>query len=135
MKRFAPDSAAGSLGRERVGERGPRRRRITTLETISVDVPESALEVYEAALSSACFAVGFFREHNTGTWRVEGVKAVGGGASALAAALALAGEIVRVVSRATDWPTIFRAGHAPLQPAIDGAPWLDLGCRACVRLG
>jgi ribosomal protein L11 methyltransferase len=53
------------------------RRAATPLETISVDVPEAALEIYEAALSTACATVGFFRDHATGDWRVEGVRQVG----------------------------------------------------------
>lgn len=130
MKRFAPASAAGSLGRERVGERGPRRRRITNLETISVDVPESALEVYEAALSSVCFAVGFFREHNTGTWRVEGVKAVGGDASALAAALALAGEVSGVRPSLQRTPT---AAEGWLAKSYASFPEQRIGRRFSVR--
>ncbi len=60
---------------------------------MSVDVPEAALEIYEAALSSACTTVGFFRDHKTGDWRVEGVKPVGSSESELAAALALAATV------------------------------------------
>jgi ribosomal protein L11 methyltransferase len=73
--------------------RGALRRHATFLETVSVDVPEAALEVYEAALSTACATVGFFRNHGTATWRVEGVKSVGDSESALAAALVVAAEI------------------------------------------
>jgi ribosomal protein L11 methyltransferase len=66
------------------------RRAATALETISVDVPEAALEIYEAALSTACATVGFFRDHTTGDWRVEGVRQVGSSDQELTAALALA---------------------------------------------
>jgi ribosomal protein L11 methyltransferase len=69
------------------------RRHATFLETVSVDVPEVALEVYEAALSSACATVGIFRDHSTASWRVEGVKSVGDNESALAAALVVAAEL------------------------------------------
>jgi ribosomal protein L11 methyltransferase len=55
-----------------------------------VDVPEAALELYEAALSSACSAVAFFRDGRTGDWRIEGVKPVGSNETELAASLALA---------------------------------------------
>jgi ribosomal protein L11 methyltransferase len=65
-------------------------RRTAPLETISVDVPEAALEIYEAALSTACATVGFFRDHRTGDWRVEGVRQVGSNDSELTTALALA---------------------------------------------
>jgi len=47
------------------------------LETIAVNVAEDALEAYEAALANACETVGFFRDHASGIWRVEGVKQVG----------------------------------------------------------
>jgi len=60
------------------------------LETVSVEVPDHALEAYEAALGSVCASVGFFRDEASGRWRVEGVKQTGEGEAALAAALALA---------------------------------------------
>lgn len=63
------------------------------LETVSVNVPEDALEAFEAALSSACDTVGFFRDEDTGDWRVEGVKQVGINEPELTAALALAATI------------------------------------------
>ena len=58
-----------------------------------MDVPEAAVEAYEAALGSACDSVGFFRDATGANWRIEGVKAVGEGEAALAAALALAAEL------------------------------------------
>ena len=69
------------------------RRRATPLETVSVTVPENALEAYEAALNSACDTVGFFRDDVTGDWRVEGVKPVNTNDSELAAALLVAGLV------------------------------------------
>lgn len=63
------------------------------LETVSVSVTEDALEAYEAALANACDTVGFFRDHDTGIWRVEGVKQVGANEAELAASLALAAAI------------------------------------------
>ena len=65
-------------------------RRITRLETVSVSVPETALEAFEAALGSVCDTVGWFRDDASGAWHVEGVKAVGSRDAELAAALALA---------------------------------------------
>ena len=47
------------------------------LECLSLTVPEEALEAYEAALECACETVGFFRDHATATWRIEGVRVVG----------------------------------------------------------
>lgn len=48
------------------------------LETVFVVVPAQAIQAYETALQSTCFAVGMFLEdENAGIWRVEGVKPVG----------------------------------------------------------
>lgn len=68
----------------------------TPLETISVSVPEAALEAFEAALSNACDTVGFFRDEDTGDWRVEGVKPVGANDAELAASMALATTVTGV---------------------------------------
>ena len=66
------------------------------LETVSVEVPEHALEAFEAALGSACDTIGFFRDEATGAWRVEGVRRAGAGEPALAAALLLAETLTGV---------------------------------------
>jgi len=66
------------------------------LETISVDVPESALEAYEAALSVACTTIGLFRDHKSGAWRVEGVRQVGSGEPELVSALILAASLTGI---------------------------------------
>lgn len=66
------------------------------LETVSVEVPDHALEAYEAALASACASVGFFRDEARGGWRVEGVKQTGSGEAALAAGLALAALVTGI---------------------------------------
>jgi ribosomal protein L11 methyltransferase len=60
------------------------------LETVAVSVSEDALEAFEAALANACDTVGFFRNHDTGVWRVEGVKQVGLNEAELASSLAVA---------------------------------------------
>jgi ribosomal protein L11 methyltransferase len=70
--------------------RWPLQRRSVSLETVSVEVPEIAVQAYEAALSSACATVDFFRNQKTGAWRLEGVKPLGDNESILAGALALA---------------------------------------------
>ncbi|MBV9248603.1 MAG: 50S ribosomal protein L11 methyltransferase [Acetobacteraceae bacterium] len=82
------------------------QRRPTDLETISVSVPDLALGAYEAALSSACDAVGFFRDDSTGEWRVEGVRRIGVRESELIAGLALAAGLtgVDVMPRRTPIP-------------------------------
>jgi ribosomal protein L11 methyltransferase len=74
------------------------RHHPTQLETVSVTVPEAATEAYEAALASACASVGFFRDHATGDWRIEGVKEVATGDGALVAALALAEGVTGVAA-------------------------------------
>jgi ribosomal protein L11 methyltransferase len=68
-------------------------RHTLPLETVSVRVPEAALEAFEAALSSACDTVGFFRDDATGDWRVEGVKPVGVNEAELTASIALAAAV------------------------------------------
>lgn len=70
--------------------RAAELRHATALETVSVTVPEHALELYEAALSSVCGTVGFFLDDDTGLWLVEGVKDQGAHEPELMAALALA---------------------------------------------
>ena len=56
-------------------------------------MPETALEAYEAALSSVCSGVSFFHNTTMDRWRVEGLKPVGRDEPALAAALALAASV------------------------------------------
>jgi ribosomal protein L11 methyltransferase len=87
------------------------KRAITPLETVSVTVPEEALEAYEAALASACETVGFFRNEQTGEWRLEGVKRVGIRDPDLAAGLALAAMVTGVQV-------------APTRTATDADGWL-----------
>jgi len=72
------------------------RASAAALETISVEVPEAALETFEAALGSVCATVGFFRDHASARWLVEGVKPVGEGNAELTAALALATALTGV---------------------------------------
>lgn len=75
------------------------------LETVFVDVPEHAVEAYEAAFATACGTVGFFLDEETRIWRIEGVKPVGGKDAELANALILAGALtgcdVKLRRRAT----------------------------------
>jgi ribosomal protein L11 methyltransferase len=80
------------------------------LETVSVNVPEDALEAFESAMLTACHTVGFFLDEDTGIWRVEGVKPVGVHESELTASLALAAAISgvspvleRAATRADGW--------------------------------
>ena len=80
-------------------------RRAAALETVSVEVPESALEAYEAALRTVCETVGFFRDETRDCWLVEGVKEAGAGEPELAAALALAGAATNVEAAPSRTPT------------------------------
>ncbi|WP_428539927.1 50S ribosomal protein L11 methyltransferase [Rhodopila sp.] len=66
------------------------------LETVAVSVAEDALDAYEAALANACETVGFFRDHDSGIWRVEGVKRVGVNEAELASSLAVAAMLTGV---------------------------------------
>jgi ribosomal protein L11 methyltransferase len=60
------------------------------LERIWLDVPEHALEPYEAALRSVCETVGFFHDQSSGNWQIEGVRSADADNAPLMAALALA---------------------------------------------
>lgn len=67
------------------------RRRAGPLETVWVEIPEAALEAFEAALSTACTTVGFFlADEARRVWRLEGVRDVPEGDGTLQSALALA---------------------------------------------
>ena len=73
------------------------RRRAGPLETVFVEVPDAAVEAYEAALSSVCTTVGFFfADEARGIWRIEGVHDVGADEDRLQDALALAGLVTGV---------------------------------------
>ena len=67
------------------------RRRAGPLETVSVEVPEDALEMFEAALLDHCDTVSFFlADEDLKIWQVEGVRDVPEDDSGLQGALALA---------------------------------------------
>jgi ribosomal protein L11 methyltransferase len=75
------------------------QRHATRLETLSVDLPEDAVEAYESAFHAVCNTVGLFLvDEDLRLWRVEGVKAAGEHESELAGALALAGLVTGVVA-------------------------------------
>ena len=106
------------------------RRHATPLETVSVTVPEDALETYEAALNSACDTVGFFRDDLTGDWRVEGVKPVGANEPELAAALMLAELVTGASARLERAPT---AAEGWLARTYASFPEQLIGKRFAVR--
>lgn len=80
-------------------------RRAGPLETVWVEVPEAALEAYEAALGAVCDTVGFFLDETTGRWRVEGVKSFGEAEAELAGALALAEAVSGIAAGLQREPT------------------------------
>ncbi len=87
------------------------RRRAGPLETVSVVVPEDALEMFEAALLEHCDTVSFFlADEDKKTWQVEGVRDVPEDDGALRGSLALAAaatgvhpELVRTPTEADGW--------------------------------
>ena len=61
------------------------------LETVSVLVPETALDAFETALATACRTVAFYlADEDARTWTIEGVKRPGEAEAELAAGLAIA---------------------------------------------
>ena len=77
------------------------------LETVSVTIPEFAVEAFEQAFATACRTVGFFlADEDLRLWTVEGVKRRGESEPELAAALAIASLItsqdVALQRRATE---------------------------------
>eukprot|EP01037_Dinobryon_pediforme_P002656 gene2656-2695_t len=85
-------------------------RHATALETISVTIPEEALEAYEAALGEACGTIGFFLDEATRMWTVEGVRDRGTFEDELRAGIAIANiitglnpEVIRSETPADGW--------------------------------
>ncbi len=85
-------------------------RHATALETISVTIPEDALEAYELALGEACGTIGFFLDEPTRMWTVEGVKDQGKFELELTSGLAIASlmtglnpEVTRSITPADGW--------------------------------
>ncbi len=67
------------------------RRRAGPLETVSVEVPEDALEMFEAALLESCDTVSFFlTDEDKKVWQIDGVRDVPEDDGVLRGALALA---------------------------------------------
>jgi len=85
------------------------RRRTSPLETLWVDVPEHALDAYEAAMATACSTVGFFlTDEDARLWRIEGVRDVSDtlpeGAMALAALVSgVDAPLHRTATEAEGW--------------------------------
>ena len=70
------------------------------LETVSVTIPEHALEPFEAAFGLACRTVGLFlTDEDARLWAVEGVKEAGQNEVALTSGLALASLLTGLTPR------------------------------------
>ncbi len=100
------------------------------LETVALEVPDWALEPFEAALGAACDTVSFFRDEQTGRWRIEGVKRAGADEPALAAALALASGLTGLSPVLERAPT---PAEGWLARSYAGFPQQRIGARFAVR--
>ena len=100
------------------------------LETVSVEVPEAALDAYEAALAEACETVGFFRDATAENWRVEGVRTVGAKQDRLEGALALAALVTGIAAEPTIAPV---AADGWLERTAAAFPELPIGRRFAIR--
>ena len=97
------------------------RRRAGPLETVSVDIPEHALEAYESAFDAGCETVGFFLvDEDARIWRVEGVRDVGDDDTGLLNALLVAGmstgvevQLCRTPTEAEGWLARTEAAFPP----------------------
>lgn len=107
------------------------RRRAVPLETVFVEVPDAALEAYEAALSTVCATVGFFlTDEDRRIWRVEGVRDVGAGDDRLWDALSLAALVsgaAAVLGRETT------EAEGWLARSLDAFPEQRIGQRFTIR--
>ncbi|MDE2005043.1 MAG: 50S ribosomal protein L11 methyltransferase [Rhodospirillales bacterium] len=72
------------------------KARAASLELISLDIPDAALEPFEAALRAACATVAMFRDEDAGIWLLEGVREAGTREAELAAGLALAAALTGI---------------------------------------
>ncbi|MGH7041318.1 MAG: 50S ribosomal protein L11 methyltransferase [Acetobacteraceae bacterium] len=100
------------------------------LETIALDAPDLAVPAYEAALRSACAAVGLFRDEARGIWRLEGVKQVGANEPALVAGLALAAALTGIEVALTRRPV---AADGWLERTYASFPQQRVGRRFTLR--
>jgi ribosomal protein L11 methyltransferase len=101
-----------------------------TLETVRIQVPDSALWAYEAALGSVCPTVAFFRGQDDRTWVVEAVRNAEDDETALAAALAVAAAISGVTVAAVRAPLPAKGWLARSRAAF---PEQAIGRRFIVR--
>ena len=107
------------------------RRHAGLLETVFVEVPDAAVEAYEAALGTVCSTVGFFfADEARGIWRVEGVRDAGADEARLQDALALAALVSGVAAALGREPT---EAEGWLARTWDAFPEQLVGRRFAVR--
>jgi len=107
------------------------RRHAVPLETVFVEVPDAAVEAYEAALGTVCATVGFFfADEARGIWRVEGVRDAGVDEARLQDALALAALVSGVAVTLGREPT---AAEGWLARTWEAFPEQLVGRRFAVR--
>jgi ribosomal protein L11 methyltransferase len=108
------------------------RRHAAPLETLSVEgLPEAAVPAFEAALERVCATVGLFRDEETDTWRVEGVREAGAGDGELAGALALAAAVAGIEAPALLAASVEAEGW--LARTAESFPEQPIGRRFLVR--
>ncbi|WP_376089544.1 50S ribosomal protein L11 methyltransferase [Roseomonas sp. CCTCC AB2023176] len=101
------------------------------LETLWLDaLPEHAVPAAEAALQSVCRSVALFRDEDTDTWRVEGVRELGVKEDALTAALALASAFTGVELTAERAPV---ESEGWLARTAQSFPEQEIGGRVLIR--
>jgi ribosomal protein L11 methyltransferase len=94
-------------------------------------VPQKAVPAYESAIATVCSAVGLFlADEAAGTWRVEGVKAVGERDDELAAAFAVAAMVSGCAAQPQREPTEAEGWLAKVYAAF---PEQLLGRRFAIR--
>ncbi len=107
------------------------RRRAGPLETVSVTVPEAALDAYEAAFTACCETVGFFLDdEDARIWRIEGVRAAGDDELPLRHALLVAAATTGVEAALSHAPTEAEGWLARTQASF---PPMRVGRRFLVR--
>lgn len=97
------------------------KRHANRLETVYVDVPEHALDVYDGAFTATCDTVGFFLlDEDARIWRLEGVREAAADRAPLHRALLLAGALSghdaplgRVETEAEGWLARTAAAFPP----------------------
>jgi ribosomal protein L11 methyltransferase len=104
--------------------------RTRALETVSVEVPEHALEAYEAALAATCLSVAFFPVEASASWRLEAVRAIDQDAAPLTGALAIAALTSGFAAEAERRPV---EADGWLERSYDAFPEQSIGRRFLIR--